>query len=54
MKHAAYKLKGVMMVATQLGEVYRCEICGNTVEVIQNGAGTLVCCGEAMGKVQES
>jgi superoxide reductase len=35
-------------VATQVGEVYYCEICGNKVEVIDRGVGTLVCCGEPM------
>ena len=29
-------------------EVYRCKVCGNIVEVLQGGKGTLVCCGEDM------
>lgn len=29
-------------------EVYKCEICGNIVEVLHGGAGTLVCCGQDM------
>jgi superoxide reductase len=29
-------------------EIYKCEACGNIVEVIHGGAGELVCCGEAM------
>ncbi len=29
-------------------EVYKCEICGNIVEVLHGGKGTLVCCGENM------
>ena len=29
-------------------EVYRCEICGNIVEVLHGGAGQLVCCGQPM------
>ncbi len=29
-------------------ELYRCNICGNLVEVILPGDGELVCCGEAM------
>lgn len=29
-------------------QVYKCEICGNIVEVLDGGAGTLVCCGEDM------
>ncbi|NCC70168.1 desulfoferrodoxin FeS4 iron-binding domain-containing protein [bacterium] len=35
---------------TQVGEIYKCEICGNVVEVKENGAGILVCCGEPMEK----
>lgn len=27
---------------------YKCEICGNMVELINNGGGELVCCGEPM------
>ena len=29
-------------------EVYRCEVCGNIVEVLQGGNGQLVCCGKPM------
>ena len=29
-------------------EIYKCNICGNIVEVVHGGAGELVCCGEAM------
>lgn len=32
----------------KLKEVYRCDICGNIVEVLRGGGGTLVCCGEDM------
>jgi len=37
-------------MATQVGEVYKCEICGNVVSVVESGVGTLVCCGESMVK----
>lgn len=33
---------------TEVGQVYRCEICGNTVKVLEAGKGTLVCCGKEM------
>lgn len=33
---------------TQRLELYRCEICGNLVEVIIEGGGELVCCGQPM------
>ncbi len=29
-------------------ELYKCEICGNIVEVTHEGTGTLVCCGQPM------
>ncbi len=32
----------------KVNEVYRCNKCGNVVEVKQGGAGDLVCCGENM------
>jgi len=35
------------------GEVYRCSICGNVVEVLQGGKGQLVCCGEPMELLDE-
>jgi superoxide reductase len=40
-------------MGTKKGQIYRCEICGNTVQVLESGAGTLVCCGEAMTAVEE-
>ncbi len=33
---------------TNLKEIYKCEICGNIVEVLHTGAGELVCCGQPM------
>lgn len=35
-------------------EVYRCEHCGNMVEMIHEGKGELVCCGEPMKLVTEN
>ena len=32
-------------------DLYRCNICGNLVEVILVGGGELVCCGQPMQKV---
>jgi superoxide reductase len=37
---------------TKNGEVYVCEICGNKVQVLEAGVGTLVCCGQDMTLVQ--
>jgi len=33
-------------------QVYKCEVCGNMVEIIHEGAGQLVCCDQPM-KLQE-
>lgn len=35
-------------------EIYKCEICGNIIEVLHGGAGTLVCCGQPMKLMQEN
>lgn len=35
-------------------EVYKCEACGNIVEVLHGGAGELVCCGEEMKLFREN
>jgi superoxide reductase len=32
----------------KLNEVYKCNLCGNIVEVLHPGAGALVCCNEQM------
>ena len=38
---------------TKQKQVYKCEICGNIVEVLHSGAGELVCCGQAMNLLSE-
>ncbi len=35
-------------------EVYRCNKCGNIVEVLHGGVGQLVCCGEPMELLTEN
>lgn len=35
------------------GQIYKCEICGNIVEVLHGGEGELVCCGEPMKLISE-
>lgn len=40
-------------MAKQL-EVYKCNICGNIVEVLHSGAAPLVCCGEDMALMTEN
>ncbi len=39
---------------TEKMQVYKCEICGNMVEVVGAGGGTLVCCGKPMSHVVEN
>lgn len=38
-------------MAKQL-EIYKCNVCGNIVEVMHGGAGELVCCGQSMQLIQ--
>ncbi|MBL7074193.1 desulfoferrodoxin [candidate division KSB1 bacterium] len=33
---------------TERFQVYKCEVCGNIVEMLHPGAGELVCCGQPM------
>lgn len=33
---------------TKVNEIYKCEICGNMVILIQDGVGELVCCNQPM------
>jgi superoxide reductase len=35
-------------------EIYKCEACGNIVEVINGGEGELVCCGDPMKLMTEN
>ena len=37
----------------KLRGIYKCEICGNIVEVLHEGIGALVCCGEEMKLMEE-
>lgn len=39
---------------TALNQVYKCNVCGNIVEVLHTGAGTLVCCGKPMQLLTEN
>ncbi len=38
---------------TKINEIYKCEICGNVVSVIEAGQGQLVCCGQPMKLLEE-
>lgn len=39
---------------TKLNEVYKCNICGNIVEVLHTGKGELVCCNQPMVLLAEN
>ncbi len=39
---------------TKILQVYKCEVCGNIVEVVHEGAGALVCCGKTMRLLEEN
>lgn len=39
---------------TEKLEVYKCEVCGNMVEMLHAGAGELVCCGQPMRLFREN
>ena len=38
----------------QQHEVYKCDLCGNIVDVLHGGGGELVCCGESMKLMTEN
>jgi superoxide reductase len=38
---------------TKEGQIYKCEVCGNVVEVVHEGQESLVCCGQPM-KLQKA
>lgn len=35
-------------------QIFKCELCGNIVEVLHEGAGALVCCGQEMKLLVEN
>lgn len=37
---------------TEKNQIWKCEICGNIIEILHSGADSLVCCGQSM-KLQE-
>jgi superoxide reductase len=38
----------------KLLEVYKCELCGNIVEILHAGDGDLICCGQPMKRLTEN
>ena len=39
---------------TKKREIYKCEICGNIIEILHEGIGQLVCCEQTMKLMQEN
>lgn len=39
---------------TESRQVYKCEICGNIVEILHGGKGQLVCCNKPMKLLEEN
>lgn len=39
---------------TEKLQIYKCEVCGNIVEMLHAGAGQLVCCGQPMKLFKEN
>jgi superoxide reductase len=39
---------------TEKLEIYKCEVCGNIVEMLHPGPGQLVCCGQPMKAYKEN
>jgi superoxide reductase len=35
-------------------DVFKCEVCGNIVQLLHSGGGTLICCGKPMVKLEEN
>lgn len=38
---------------TNKNEIYKCELCRNTIEILNTGASTLICCGQEMKLMEE-
>jgi superoxide reductase len=35
-------------------EIYKCEVCGNIVEMLHGGVGSMICCNEPMKRYEEN
>lgn len=38
---------------TEINQIFKCNVCGNIVEMVHSGVGELVCCGQPMELKQE-
>ena len=46
----SFFLRKEVFPMAEVGEVYRCEVCGMVIEVKEAGGGELVCCDQPMVK----
>ncbi len=52
MKGKKYRFrKETKMAVKNVGEKFKCNVCGNEVTVTKVGGGELVCCGQSMCSV---
>ena len=38
----------------ELLEIYKCDVCGNVIEITHSGGGDIVCCSESMKKLSQT
>jgi len=41
-------------MATEKMQIYKCDVCGNMVEMVHAGAGQMICCGQPMVLLEEN
>ncbi len=41
------------MAVEKIGQIFKCQICGNIVEMLHVGGGELVCCSQPMNLLEE-
>jgi superoxide reductase len=41
-------------IMANVGDIYKCNVCGHIVEVVHEGIGQLVCCNQPMQKLTEN
>ena len=49
----AFVGRRIIMAVKNVGEKYKCNVCGNEVTVTKVGGGELVCCGKPMEKLEK-
>jgi len=47
------KIEYNLKYMTKINQIYKCEVCGNIVEMVHVGQGELVCCGQPMNLLSE-